>query len=318
MRRLLRFRGVTYGGVMLALMFLASSCSDEQGDTSGGSKEEAKPVPKEVTKEVTKMVTVAEAPKPTRDAPPTRQAPAPAPGGADPPAAPAEAPAAQEESPEDALALQYRLINAGDYEGAYALFSEQSKQLVSPGQYRTYFESNAPYSITDYSFPSVDAQGDAATVEAALTVNSASGQESYQRAQELVREGGAWRVVVRDEQASAFAAAGQETARYDESEPTPALTPDPAPEESTSQYEEPSAGDIPGDGTFLVGEDIQPGTYQTDGGGEFGCYWARLSDASGDMESIIANGNPRGPTTVTISASDGAFETSGCSDWALR
>ena len=121
------------------------------------------------------------------------------------------------------------------------------------------------------------------------------------------------------EQASAFVAgAGHETAQYDESEATPAPTPDPAPEEPASQYEEPSAGDIPGDGTFLVGEDIQPGTSQTDGGGEFGCYWARLSDTSGELEGIIANGNPQGPTTVTIAPSDAAFETDSCSDWTLR
>jgi hypothetical protein len=30
-------------------------------------------------------------------------------------------------APEDVLALQYRLINAGDYEDAYGLFAERSK-----------------------------------------------------------------------------------------------------------------------------------------------------------------------------------------------
>ncbi len=159
MGRLSRFKGMMYGGVVLALMLGVSSCSDEQ---SGQTSEEARPAPEEATREVTKVVTVAEAPKPTREAPPTRQAPAP-PTSRTPSA---EAPAAQEESPEDVLALQYRLINAGDYEGAYALFAEQSKQIVSPDQYRAYFESSAPYSITDYSFPSVDAQGDTASVEA--------------------------------------------------------------------------------------------------------------------------------------------------------
>ncbi len=108
-----------------------------------------------------------------------------------------------------------------------------------------------------------------------------------------------------EEQLASFAEAEQETAQYGEAEPTP------APDSTGS-------GVIPGDGTFLVGEDIQPGTYQTDGGGEFGCYWARLADTSGELESIIANGNPQGPTTVTISASDAAFETNGCSDWMLR
>jgi hypothetical protein len=119
-------------------------------------------------------------------------------------------------SPEDVLALQYRLINAGDYEGAYALFAEQSKQLISPGQYRAFFEANAPYSVTDYSFPSVDVRGDAATVGAEFTVNSSSGREFLQRTQELVREGGVWRVVMRDEQVASFAATGQESAQYEQ------------------------------------------------------------------------------------------------------
>ena len=315
MGRLLR------GGSLALLVFALLSCSTEQGGPTG---EEANPPPREVTKEVTKEVTVAEAPKKEKATAPeaARTTPAPPPPEAPPPAATPPAPAAtQEGSPEDVLALQYRLINAGDYEGAYALFDQSSKQLVSLEQYRAYFEANAPYSITDYSFPSVDDQGDAATVQVALTASGGSGQTSYEASQSLVREGEAWRVVVRDDQASAFARTGQETAQYESEETTPEeTTPEETAPEETAQYEpeEPSAGAIPGDGTFLVGEDIQPGTYQTDGGGEFGCYWARLSDTSGEFEGIIANGNPQGPTTVTISASDAAFETSGCSEWTLR
>ena len=194
---------------MLALVFVVSSCSDEQGGSNG---EGAGPE----VREVTRTVTVAEAPKegkPTASeperkvsAPPDEQASAES--------------AVAEDSPEAVLALQYRLINEGNYDGAYALFAEQSKALVSPEQYGIYFGINAPYSITDYSFPSVAAQGDAATVEAALTVNSASGSESYQRTQELVREGDRWRIVMRDEQASAFVAGAEEVAQY-EPEPSP-------------------------------------------------------------------------------------------------
>ena len=309
---------------MLALMFVASSCSDEQGSSTS---EEATPAAEEVTREVTRTVTVAEAPEPTQDAPPapapsgesTSSAaprenagapPVPAPSGPPPLPAPPVAPALPEQgSPEGVLALQYSRLNAGDYEGAYALFDEASKQATSADQYRAYFESLAPYSITDYSFPSVNIQGDTATVEAALTASSAEGEESYQVTQELVREGGAWHPVMRDEQLANFAAAEQEVAQY-EAEPSS------APGEPAPEPEESGAGTIPGDGTFLVGEDIQPGTYRTDG--EEGCYWARLSDASGELESIIANGNPQGPTTVTISTSDAAFETNGCSGWILR
>lgn len=73
-----------------------------------------------------------------------------------------------------------------------------------------------------------------------------------------------------------------------------------------------------GDGTYVVGDDIRPGTYKTKGSEGFGCYWARLKDTDGDFGSIIANGNTEGPTTVTIKKSDGAFETRGCERWIRR
>jgi hypothetical protein len=69
-------------------------------------------------------------------------------------------------------------------------------------------------------------------------------------------------------------------------------------------------------GTYVVGTDIVAGTYKTTGStSSLPCYWARRKDTSGDFAAIIANGNPSGPTTVTISKSDGAFETSGCDTW---
>ncbi|MFC8514317.1 hypothetical protein [Streptomyces sp. NPDC057257] len=77
-------------------------------------------------------------------------------------------------------------------------------------------------------------------------------------------------------------------------------------------------GGFPGDGTFVVGKDIKPGTYRTDGpqGGLItDCYWARLSSTSGDVNDIIANESTKGQTTVTISPSDKAFTTNGCKTW---
>jgi hypothetical protein len=76
------------------------------------------------------------------------------------------------------------------------------------------------------------------------------------------------------------------------------------------------AGTLPGDGVFLVGSDIQPGEYRTSPEGGL-CYWARLSGTSGDFDEIIANGNPTGPTVVTIEDSDYAFETTDCTEWIL-
>jgi hypothetical protein len=69
-----------------------------------------------------------------------------------------------------------------------------------------------------------------------------------------------------------------------------------------------------GEGRYLVGSEIKPGVYHTtgdDGSGD--CYWARLS--GNNSFDIIDNGNTTGPTTITISSSDHAFDTSGCAEW---
>lgn len=63
-------------------------------------------------------------------------------------------------------------------------------------------------------------------------------------------------------------------------------------------------------GINLVGVDVQPGTYRSDGAN---CYWARLSGTSGTLDDIIANSN--GPTVVTIDPSDVAFESRYCAPW---
>ncbi len=173
--------------LVMPLLFSAIGCG-------GGERQGEQQRPDSVAKEVTRVVTVQET---------VPAAPETSVEKADMP---------EQQSPEETLALQYRHINAGDYESAYALFAEQSKQAVPPEQYRAFFEENAPYSVTDYSFPSVEVDGETATVEAEFTVNSASGQESYERTQQLVREGGQWRVVMRADQAAAFAGTTPEDA----------------------------------------------------------------------------------------------------------
>ncbi|MDC0769580.1 hypothetical protein [Streptomyces sp. HD] len=77
-------------------------------------------------------------------------------------------------------------------------------------------------------------------------------------------------------------------------------------------------GEIPGDGTYVIGKDIKPGTYRTEGpqGGLItDCYWARLSSTSGESNDIIASEVTKGRTTVTIDADDKAFTTNGCRTW---
>lgn len=68
-----------------------------------------------------------------------------------------------------------------------------------------------------------------------------------------------------------------------------------------------------GDGTYLIGTDIQPGTYRTEAAGN--CYWERLAGLGGNLEDIIANDLPSGAAIVEIASSDVAFSTQGCGTW---
>jgi hypothetical protein len=66
------------------------------------------------------------------------------------------------------------------------------------------------------------------------------------------------------------------------------------------------------DGTWLVGTDIQPGTYRSSS--DESCYWARLANTSGDFDAILSNGNGANQL-VTIAKSDNAFESVHCAPW---
>lgn len=67
-----------------------------------------------------------------------------------------------------------------------------------------------------------------------------------------------------------------------------------------------------GDGTYVVGTDIAPGTWRADS--PAGCYWARLRGFSGQMGDLIANAN--GKAIVTIAASDKGFKSHRCGTWS--
>lgn len=67
------------------------------------------------------------------------------------------------------------------------------------------------------------------------------------------------------------------------------------------------------DGMYFVGIDFIPGTYKNNG--STGCYYARLSNFTGGLNGIIANGNVDTPTIVTIAASDKGFQSKGCGTW---
>lgn len=65
-----------------------------------------------------------------------------------------------------------------------------------------------------------------------------------------------------------------------------------------------------GDGVYLVGEDIAPGTYEGAVIDRQG-YWARLKGTDGQVSSIITNAIPRGPFVLTIMITDRAVELRG-------
>jgi hypothetical protein len=103
----------------------------------------------------------------------------------------------------------------------------------------------------------------------------------------------------------------------EEAEPAPTVTETVTAEaEPTQEAEETGpATTMSGDGQYLVGEDIKPGTYKTAGtDGGFACYWARLRNATGEFSAIIANDNITGPARVTVKQGE-YFETKRCQPW---
>jgi hypothetical protein len=68
-----------------------------------------------------------------------------------------------------------------------------------------------------------------------------------------------------------------------------------------------------GPGTYLIGRDIQPGRYRGQAGTDFleSCYWARLSDVSGELNGLLANDNATGQYFVEVAGTDFAL-TTGC------
>jgi len=70
---------------------------------------------------------------------------------------------------------------------------------------------------------------------------------------------------------------------------------------------------LSGDGVYLAGTDMRPGTYRTKG--TSGCYYQVSSDPNGN--NIIANGNPDGSAFVSVQR--GQYLTlERCDDWILQ
>jgi hypothetical protein len=70
---------------------------------------------------------------------------------------------------------------------------------------------------------------------------------------------------------------------------------------------------IDADGTYAVGTDILPGTYNSGGPVDgVACYWKRTA---GDQ--LVDNALTKKPQTVRIEITDTAFTTSHCQTWVL-
>ena len=87
-------------------------------------------------------------------------------------------------------------------------------------------------------------------------------------------------------------------------------------EAAVAETEDEVAASSFGDGTHMVGDDIEPGTY-TAPGGAF-CYWERLSGTSGEFTDIIANDLGDSQHVVTVDGGDVAFSTDGCGEWSVQ
>ncbi|MFF5308560.1 hypothetical protein [Streptomyces massasporeus] len=101
-----------------------------------------------------------------------------------------------------------------------------------------------------------------------------------------------------------------------EAEPAPTVTETETVTAKPKKTKKPGpATSFSGEGEFVVGEDIKPGTYKTAGPeGGFGCYWERAKNSSGEFDAIIANNNLNGPGRVTLNSGE-YFKTNRCQEW---
>ena len=85
---------------------------------------------------------------------------------------------------------------------------------------------------------------------------------------------------------------------------------------------------IPGNGFFLVGPDIAPGLYHSDGSAStFGvwindvptedsmCLWFTYSTPDANKDHVVATNMDIGPMYVTINSMVKAFESHNCEPW---
>jgi hypothetical protein len=102
--------------------------------------------------------------------------------------------------PEETLALQYEYGNMEEWERAYDLFAQESKDRVSLEQYEATNNKGPKESVSEYSFPSVNVKGDHATIERVFSWETPDDEGQDRATQEMVLEDEGWRILMRDEQ----------------------------------------------------------------------------------------------------------------------
>jgi len=74
-------------------------------------------------------------------------------------------------------------------------------------------------------------------------------------------------------------------------------------------------GRIFDDGTYVVGDDVKPGTYRT-AKGIRDCYWERTSANGRTLDNDFVQFAPQG-VSVRIRSNDGGFVSRDCGTWTL-
>ncbi|HEX5496223.1 MAG TPA: hypothetical protein VFX70_16785 [Mycobacteriales bacterium] len=75
------------------------------------------------------------------------------------------------------------------------------------------------------------------------------------------------------------------------------------------------ANSFGGDGIYLVGTDIQAGTYKAQPSPSGNCYTEVDRNLDGGLDSIMTNNNTSGPVVLQVPSSAKAIKVSGCGDF---
>jgi hypothetical protein len=104
--------------------------------------------------------------------------------------------------PEEIYALKAEYQNMADYERAYELFAQETKDRISEQTYTSVLreddEKTGGYSVTQYSFPSVNIEGNRATMQVVESWETQEDEGQERITQEAVLEDAGWRIVMRD------------------------------------------------------------------------------------------------------------------------